>query len=115
MQQQFFDQTVEEGSSPDSYKYLVLVASNPPDESRRPIHNDSVDMDNMDWGSLDGALKKVNSSFLTTHEHLNLRSVVYILPFSCYGQPRWTKLRSWPSVVGQKKPHPMQIIYMRFM
>jgi hypothetical protein len=62
---QFFDQTIEEGSSPDSYKYMVLVANNSPDESKRPIHNNSAEMDNMDWDGLDGALKKVSSLFLT--------------------------------------------------
>ena len=107
MQQQFFDQTIEEGSSPDSSKYMVLVANNPPDESKRPIHNDSVEMDNMDWEGLDGALKKVNNSFLTTSEHLNLRSVVYIPASSYHGQLLWTKLLSWPSVAEQRRLQPM--------
>jgi len=44
---------------------MVLVANNPPDESKAPIHNSSVEMDNMDWDGLDGALKKVSSFFLT--------------------------------------------------
>lgn len=44
---------------------MVLVANNPPDESKGPIHNSSVEMDSMDWDGLDGALKKVSSSFLT--------------------------------------------------
>lgn len=86
MQQQLFDQAIEQGSSLDSFKYMVLVASNPPDESKRPIHNDSMEMDNMDWDGLDGALKKVNSLFLSTYEALNLRSVIYTHAFSCHGQ-----------------------------
>lgn len=44
---------------------MVLVANNPPDESKGPIHNNSVEMDNMDWDGLDGALKKVRSFFFT--------------------------------------------------
>ena len=107
MQQQFFDQAIEQGSSPDSYKYMVLIANNPPDESKRPIHNDSVEMDNMDWDGLDGALKKVNIFFLTIYKPLKLRSVIYILAFSCYDQLPWTKSQSWPSVAGQRKPQPM--------
>jgi len=86
---------------------MVLVASNPPDESKRPIHNDSVEMDNMDWDSLDGALKKVNSSLITMYEHLNLRSVIYTPAFSCHGQLPWTNLQSWLSVAEQRKPQPM--------
>jgi hypothetical protein len=86
---------------------MVLVANNPPDESKRPIHNNSVGMDNMGWDGLDGALKKVRGFFLTTCGHLNLRSVIYIPAFSCHDQHPWTKLQSWPSDAGQRKPRPM--------
>lgn len=86
---------------------MVLVANNPPDESKRPIHNISVEMDNMDWDGLDGALKKVGGFFLTTYGHLNLRSVIYIPAFSCLDQRPWTKLQNWPSVAGLRKPKPM--------
>ena len=86
---------------------MVLVANSPPDESKRPIHNNSVEMDNMDWDGLDGALKKVGGFFLTTYDHLNLRSVIYIPAFSFLGQHPWAKLQSWPSVAGQRKHKPM--------
>ena len=72
-----------------------------------PIHNISVEMDNMDWDGLDGALKKVNGFFLTTYSHLNLRSVIYIPAFSCLDQCPWTKLQTWPSAAGLRKPKPM--------
>jgi len=39
--------------------YILHIAASPPDNSQRPLWNDSIAMDDMDWKSLPDELKKV--------------------------------------------------------
>lgn len=41
--------------------YILHIAASAPDNSQRPLWNDSTTMDNMDWTLLPNELKKVLS------------------------------------------------------